>query len=197
MPDRAFEKEFFNIANYLYGLATNQPTSTPPTEILLRTYTNRIYYYIYHSTRKETVYKIQNTSVKKYIENWGIKVEDLFQEHKLLREFYERLGDYKKGLGLEKAEDIAETLNIYNIYRVLADYHIETPAPKLGRKNIDFTSINPNSNAWRLLDPTYLKRKITKLLKNISDLFDEIDENGYSYDVAKILNDLDFKRKRS
>ena len=198
MADRAFEKEFFNIANYIYELANGNSTPTTPTkEILLRTYTNRIYYYMYHSTRKKTLQKIRSTSVNDYVNDWRINVEDIFREHKLLREFYQRLGDYEKGLGLEKAEDIAETLNIYSTYRVLADYYIKNPTPTLGGKHIDFTSINPKSNAWKLLNPAYLKGKIAKLLENISSLFEEIEENGYSYDVAKILNELDFKRKHS
>lgn len=202
MSDRTFETEFFSIADYLHKIATNQSTGTLPSkEILLRTYVNRAYYHMYHSARKKTLHKIQTTSVNGYVKDWKIKVDDILRQHRLLREFYETIGNDKNGLGLEEAENIAEILNIYNIYRVLADYYIETPNPELRRKgikfSINFTSINSLSNTWKLLNPSYLKEKTTVLLDKISNVFNEIEDAGYSYDVAKILLELESKRNQS
>ena len=195
MPERAFEKEFLDIATFLYNLANGNPHSQPSTEILLRTHVNRVYYYSYHTIRRETIHQIlkEDTNLEKRVKDWHINLEDIFREHKLLRKFYEEIW---KELKLDDAEDIADILNTYNTYRVLADYHIQQPNPHLGRANINFQDLTKTPNAWNLLNPSYIERKIQSLLPKIAALFRDIENSGYSFDTAKILLEIERNRQK-
>lgn len=163
-------QEFLNIASYLYNLSTPQLHTSP--EIIRRTHVNRAYYYLYHLARKETIAQLEDKENFHNLPEWlnkdHIHLKEKFRDHKLLRHFYEKLYDETN---YDEARKVHHILSRYNIYRILADYHIDTCNPSIGRYRLNFQNPNPQNPSWKELTPPTLQKRGNELVESICNLF--------------------------
>ena len=178
--------EFFNLASYIYPIL-NTPPSLLSSEILRRTYVNRVYYFLYHLTKNETLKQLNTfKNLPKWLNEDRISPEDLFREHKLLRRFYQNLYDETEH---NEARQVLHILNRYNTYRVLADYYIETNHPQKGRHQLNFQNPLKTPYSWKELNLTNIEKRKNNIISNIQTLFSTHlkDKDTLLYNILRDL----------